>query len=97
MDHFNITQVCSNCLRGEKVFRVDLSLYDDEGRLNQGVENMDIFHFICHFCWRRSSLDFYRFSHPDLICHLKRLHEQYKEIQKALDKLYVLINNNINS
>ena len=54
MDHFNITQVCSNCLKGKKVFRVDLSLYDDEGRLNHETENMDTFKFICNFCWKES-------------------------------------------
>ena len=51
------------------------------------------FRFMCHFCWRESSLDFYKFSHPDLICHLKRLHEQYNETKEALDKLYIIFNN----
>ena len=66
MDHFNITQVCTYCLRGKKVFRVDLSLNNDDGRLNHGVESMNCFKFICHFCRKKSGLDFYRFSHPDL-------------------------------
>ena len=92
MDYFNITQVCSNCLRGEKVFQVGLSLYDDEGRLYQGVQNMECYQFICHFCWKRSSLDFYRFSHPDLIRHLKCLHEYFKKLKKDVDKLDDLIN-----
>ena len=33
MDHFNITQACIHCLRESKLFRVDLSCYDAEGRL----------------------------------------------------------------
>ena len=84
MDHFNITQVCTNCLRGTKTFRVDLSLYDADGRLNHGVGNMDRFKFTCHFCWRNSQLDFYRFSHPDLIKHLKHLYEHYEKIKELI-------------
>ena len=93
MDHFNITQACIHCLRGSKLFRVDLSCYDAEGRLVITPENMNRFSFTCQFCHEVSPLDFYRFSHPDLICYLKRLHEQYEETKKALDKLYILFNN----
>ena len=93
MDHFNITQVCIYCWRGKKSFRVDLKLYDDNGRLLPGIDKLESFCFICHFCWRSSPLDFYKFSHPDLICHLKNLHKQYEETKKALDKLYILFNN----
>ena len=93
MDHINITQVCVYCLRGKKVFRVDLDLYDAEGKLLPGTRRMKIFRFMCQCCWKESSLDFYKFSHPDLICHLKRLHEQNKEIKKTLDMLYILVNN----
>ena len=94
MDHINITQACIHCLRGKKLFRVDLNLYDAEGRLMViGTEKMKTFRFMCQFCWRESPLDFYKFSHPDLICHLKRLHEQYNETKKALDILYILFNN----
>ena len=94
MDHFNITQACIHCLRGSKLFRVDLNWYDAEGRLIiTGTEKMNSYRFTCQFCYKQSTLDFYRFSHPDLICHLKRLHEQYEETKKALDKLYILFNN----
>ena len=33
MDHINITQGCIYCLKGKKLFRVDLDCYDAEGRL----------------------------------------------------------------
>ena len=33
MDHFNISQECIHCLRGTRLFRVDLSCYDDNGKL----------------------------------------------------------------
>ena len=77
MDYFNITQQCSKCQRGSKTFQVHLSLYDANGRLNNGVQNTDEFKFTCHFCWQNSQLDFYRFSHQDLIKHLKNINEQY--------------------
>ena len=94
MDHFNITQACIYCLRGSRLFRVDLDCYDAEGRLIiTGTEKMNRFRFSCQFCYRESSLDFYRFSHPDLICYLKRLHEHFEEIKKKLDILYILCNN----
>ena len=93
MDHFNITQECVHCLRGAKLFRVDLSCYDDDGRLIVQSNDMERFRLMCPFCWRKTTLDFYRFSHPDLICYLKRLHKQYEETKKALDILYILFNN----
>ena len=93
MDHFNITQECVHCVTGAKLFRVDLSCYDDDGRLIVQANDMERFRFICPFCWKKTTLDFYRFSHPDLICYLKRLHKQYEETRKAINKLYVLFNN----
>ena len=93
MDHFNITQECIHCLKGSKVFRVDLSYYDAEGRRIILPKDMERFGFICQFCGKKSTLDFYRFSHPDMICYLKRLHDQYEKTRQALDKLYILFNN----
>ena len=95
MDHINITQECVHCLTGKKVFRVDLNLYDADGKLIINNEKMKTFCFMCHFCRRTSTLDFYKFSHPDLICHLKRLNEQHKETKEALDKLYNIFNKTI--
>ena len=93
MDHFKITQTCVNCLKGKKVFRVDLNLYDAEGRLLPGTRRRkNIFSFVCQYCFIESSLDFNNFSHPDLICHLKHLHKQYTEIEEALDQLLIIVN-----
>ena len=93
MDHFYINQICIKCLRGNKKFRVDLQLFDENGRLYPGTDKLDRFSFTCEFCWKKTQLDFYKFSHPDLILHLKRLHEQHIKTKKALDKLYILFNN----
>ena len=67
MDHFKISQTCVNCLRGKKVFRVDLDLYDAEGRLLPGTRRMKNFNFTCQYCCTQSSLDFDKFSHPDQV------------------------------
>ena len=40
MDHFKITQTCVHCLRGKKVFRVDLDLYDAEGKLFPALDQL---------------------------------------------------------
>ena len=93
MDHFNIAQTCVNCSREKKVFRVDLNLYDAEGKLFPGTRRRkNIFSFVCRYCLTESSLDFHKFSHPDVICYLKRLHKQYTEMDKALDQLLIILN-----
>ena len=76
------------------MFRVDLSLYDADGKLRVGIDEMEQYCFICIFCWRTTSLDFYTFSHPSMILHLRhlqRLHEQqtntFKNLKIAFDKV----------
>ena len=93
MDYFTITQQCCKCQRGSKTFHVHLSLYDASGRLNHQVQNMDEFKFTCHLCWENTQLDFYRFSHPDLIKHLKNINEQYQMMKNALNQMYTCVNN----
>ena len=83
----DITHTCIHCLRGKKVFRISLDLYNDEGILKPGVQRMKEFDFMCHYCWKKSFFDFYRFSHPDIILLLKRLEQQLTELQKAIDQL----------
>ena len=94
MDHFYIRQICVNCMRGTKTFRVDLNIYDDNGLLMYDTLQMENYRFICHFCWKKTTLDFYKFSHPDLICYLKKLHQKYIQVKETLDTLYNLINSN---
>ena len=94
MDHFYINQICTKCWRGNQMFRVDLSLYDANGNLRQGVNEMDQYYFLCRFCWEMTRLDFYSFSHPSIILHLRhieRLHEQqtnaFKKLKDTFDKI----------
>ena len=83
----DITHTCIHCLRGKKVYRISLDLYNDEGILKPGVQRMKEFEFMCEYCWKKSFFDFYRFSHPDIILLLKRLEQQLTELQKAIDQL----------
>ena len=98
MDHFYINQICCNCWRGNQIFRVDLSLYNADGNLREGIDGMDQYSFICVFCWRVTRLDFYTFSHPSMILHLKHIQRQHEQQRDALKKLNVAFHNsNINS
>ena len=67
------------------MFRVDLSLYDANGKLREGIDEMDRYCFMCTFCWKTTRLNFYSFSHPSMILHLRhinRLHVQQGEALK---------------
>ena len=83
----DITHTCSHCLKGKKVYRISLDLYDDEGILRRGVQQMKKFEFKCDNCSKKSFFDFYRFSHPDVILLLKRLDQKQNELIKALDNI----------
>ena len=78
-----------HCLRGKKVCRISLDLYDDQGLLKRGVTRRKEFEFICTCCERKSFLDFYRFSHPDIILLLKRLDEEQTKLKEAIDQLVI--------
>ena len=87
MDHFYINQVCTNCWKGNQLFKVDLSLYDQNGKLRIGINEIEQFCFICVYCWKTTRLDFYTFSHPSMILHLKQIERQHKQQADALKKL----------
>lgn len=92
MDHFNISQTCVKCLRGKEVFKVDLNLYDAEGKLISQNRTNKKFSFTCEYCLFESWLDFDKFSHPDLILHLKSLNEQYNQLEDMLNKFEIVLN-----
>ena len=93
----DITHTCSHCCRGRKVYRVTLDLYNDEGILRRGVQRMKKFEFTCEYCSKKSFLDFYRFSHPDVILLLKRLDQKQNELLDMLNKLIDVLENYVNS
>ena len=92
MNCFSICQLCRFCQRGSRVFNVDLSCYDAEGRLNVNpMQLIGQFSFQCQFCNHVSTLEFDKFSHPDLIRYLKRQTEKCNEIRTILDSFYSLL------
>ena len=93
MDHFFINQICTNCWKGNQFFKVNLSLYDQNGKLRIGIDEIDQFCFICVYCWRITKLDFYTFSHPSMILHLKHLEKLHKQQQDAIKKLNAAFHN----
>ena len=63
MDHFYINQVCTNCWKGNQMFKVDLSLYDQNGKLRIGINEIEQFCFICVYCWKTTRLDIFSSEH----------------------------------
>ena len=93
MDSFNINQLCRICRQGNKVFEINLSCYDAEGKLT--VNSMQLlrdFSFQCEFCNHVSTLDFDKFSHPSIIIQLKRQNEKIKQIKQQLKDFLSLLN-----
>ena len=93
MDHFYINQTCTNCWRGNQMFRVDLSLYDQNGKLWIGIDEMERYCFIRTICWKTTKLDFYTFSHPSMILHLKHIERLHKQQLNAIKKLNIAFHN----
>ena len=93
----DITHTCTHCCRGRKVYRVTLDLYNEEGILRRGVQRMKKFMFTCEYCSKKSFLDFYRFSHPDVILLLKRLDQKQDELIRALDQIITVLERYITS
>ena len=71
------------------MFQVDLSLYDANGKLREGIDEMDRYCFICIYCWKKTSLDFYSFSHPSMILHLRHIQRLHEQQADSLKKLHV--------
>ena len=94
MEPIKITQLCRHCARGTHAFTIDLNCYDDNGKLTISKKQIAaLYSFDCEFCHRSTPLDFYRFSHPDMIRYLKKQNNNYVTMRQALDRLYILFNN----
>ena len=78
MDHLNITQVCIYCSRGQKVFKVDLDLYDDEGRLPIGIDKSVHFQFMLFL----STKNIVRF----LYVFASRRYQAFKTLKEAFKR-----------
>ena len=93
----DITHTCIHCCKRKKVFRVTLDLYDENGLLRRGVQRCKKFMFTCDYCSKKSFLDFYRFSHPDVILLLKRLERKQDELIRALDQIITVLEKYVSS
>ena len=78
---FYFTQLCRQCKRGYKKFKIDLSYYDEDGKIS--LENSEIFErfsFTCKKCELTNVLNFDELCSKETILFLKK---RSKELQKA--------------
>ena len=92
----DITHTCRHCGRGKKVFRISLDLFDDRGILRPEVQRMKKFEFECHYCFKKSFFDFYRFSYPEVILFLRQLDRKQNELLEALDRVINILEDYLN-
>ena len=68
MDHFLFTELCRNCKKSCKTFKVCLSYYDVVGRFKLSkVEAAELFSFDCDFCERWNIVDFEQICNPNTV------------------------------
>ena len=78
---FYFTQLCRQCKRGYKKFKIDLSNYNEDEKIS--LENSEIFErfsFTCEKCERTNVLNFAELCSKETILFLKK---RSKELQKA--------------
>ena len=94
MDHFHVCQLCRNCKKGSKVFKVMLSNYDATGKINLNpIQRIREFAFQCEFCSAVSLVDFDQVCNPATVQELKRVEKERKEkIEKLMQDLNSLLN-----
>ena len=88
MDHCLFTQLCRNCKKVCKTFKVSLSDYDVTGRFNLSkVEVAEQFSFVCSFCTELIIVDFEQVCNPNTVWYLRRQNEINKQIEQVIDEL----------
>ena len=94
MDHFRVCQLCRNCKKGSKVFKVKLSYYDANGKINiNPIQSIREFAFQCEFCSAVSVVDFDQVCNPATVQELRRVEKERKEkIEKLMQDLNNLLN-----
>ena len=87
MNHFLFTQVCKNCKKSYKTFKIFPSYYDDNGCCcNLSKEEMDAFSFICSKCNSMNSVDFQQICNQNTIWYLRNI-EINERIQNEINNL----------
>ena len=80
MDHFRFCQLCRNCRKGSKVFKIMLSDYDENGKINLNpMERIENFAFQCQFCCAVSVVDFDQICNESTVIEMKKIEKETKE------------------
>ena len=94
MDHFRVCQLCRNCKKTSKVFKVKLSYYDANGKINiNPIQSIREFAFQWELCAAVSVVDFDQVCNPATVLELRRVEkERKKKIEQVIHDLISLIN-----
>ena len=94
MHHFRVCQLCRNCKKTSKVFKVKLSYYDANGKINiNPIQSIREFAFQCELCSAVSVVDFDQVCNPATVLELRRVEKERKEkIEQVIQDLISLIN-----
>ena len=94
MDHFRVCQLCLNCKKTSKVFKVKLSYYDAQGKININPMRMiGEFAFQCEICSAVSMVDFDQVCNPATVLELRKVEKERKEkIEQIVKDLVSLLN-----
>ena len=94
MDHFTVCQLCRNCKKGSKVFKVKLSYYDNNGKINiNPIQCIREFAFQCEFCAAVSLVVLTNVCTPSVVLELRRVERERKEkIEQLVQDLISLLN-----
>ena len=85
MDHFRFCQLCRNCRKGSKVFKIMLSDYDENGKINLNpIERIRNFAFQCQFCCAVSVVDFDQICNASTVIEMKKIEKETKEEREKL-------------
>ena len=80
MDHFRFCQLCRNSRKGSKVFKIMLSDYDENGKINLNpIERIRNFAFQCQFCCAVSAVDFDQICNESTVTEMKKIEKETKE------------------
>ena len=93
MGHFRFCQLCRNCKKGSKVFKIMLNYYDENGKINLNpMERIRNFAFQCQFCCAVSVVDFDQVCNASTVIEMKKIEKETKEeIEKLIADLFVLL------
>ena len=76
MEHFLFSQICRDCKKSLKTFKIFLTYYNDSGCFILSEEEAAaIFSFMCHNCKSVNVVDFNQIANPFTITYLRKENE----------------------